>query len=161
MWGSTFTTPLLSLEGDNGCLHHSVRRHVEMIRFWNRVLKMDENRITYRIFDFDYTLCKGNSCYDMKQLFSNVNNNKIYDERMICNIYELQQYIDDKWKEKWKRNLQSKPKLRTYITFKDNYCTEIYFKECLTRKERSILAQIRFGIIPLHIENGRFRKFKS
>ncbi len=34
----------------------------------------------------------------MKQLFSNVNNNMIYDEKLICNIYELRQYIDDKWK---------------------------------------------------------------
>ncbi len=58
---------------------------------------------------------------------------------MICNIYELQQYIDDKWKEKWKSNLLIKPKLRTYITFKDNYCTEKYVKECL------------------HIEMGCFR----
>ncbi len=44
-----------------------------------------------------------------------------------------------------------------YITFKDNYCTEKYIKECLPRKERSLLAQIRFGILPLHIETGRFR----
>ncbi len=41
----------------------------------------------------------------MEQLFSNVNNNKIYDEKMICNIYELQQYIDDNRKEKRKSNL--------------------------------------------------------
>ncbi len=61
-----------------------------MLRFWNKVLKMDENRIACRLFDYDCKLCKGNWCYDMKQLFSNVNNNKIYDEKMICNIYELQ-----------------------------------------------------------------------
>ncbi len=128
-----------------------------MLRFWNRVLKMDDNRITCRIFDYDCKLCKGNWRYDIKQLFSNVNNNTIYDEKMICNIYELQQYIDDKWKEKWKSNLPIKPKLRTYITFKDNYCTDRYFKECLPRKERSLLAQIRFSILPLHIETGRFR----
>ncbi len=105
-----------------------------MLRFWNKVLKMDENRIACRLFDYDCKLCKGNWCYDMKQLFSNVNNNKIHDEKMIYNIYELQQHIDDKWKEKWKSNLQIKPKLRTYITFEDNYCTEKYVKECLLEK---------------------------
>ncbi len=115
---------------------------------------MDKNRIRHRIFDYDYKLCKANWCYDMKQLFSNVNNNKIYDEKMICNIYELSQYIDDKWKAKWKSNLQIKPKLRTYITFKNNYCTKKYVKECFPRKERSLLAQIGFGILPLHIEKG-------
>ncbi len=45
----------------------------------------------------------------------------------------------------------------TYITFKDNDCTEKYVKECLHRKEISLLAQIRFGILSLHIETGRFR----
>ncbi len=49
-------TPLLALEGDTEWLHPSVRRHVEMLRFWNRVLKMDENRITRRIFDYNYKL---------------------------------------------------------------------------------------------------------
>ncbi len=57
---------------------------------------MDENRITHRIFDYDYTLCKGNWYYDMKQLFRNINNNKVYDEKRICNICELQHYIHDK-----------------------------------------------------------------
>ncbi len=51
---------------------------------------MDENIITCRLFDYDYKLCKGNWCSDMKQLFSNINTNIIYDEKMICNIYELQ-----------------------------------------------------------------------
>ncbi len=66
----------------------------------------------------------------------------IYDEKIKCNIYELQQYMDDKWKEKWKSNLQIKPKVRTYITFKDNHCTEKYVKVCLPRKERSLLAKL-------------------
>ncbi len=49
-------TPLLVLEGDTGWLHPSVKKQVEMLRFWNRVLKMDENRITHIIFDYDYKL---------------------------------------------------------------------------------------------------------
>ncbi len=66
----------------------------------------------------------------------------------------MQQCIDDKWKDKWKSNLQIKPK---YISFKNNYCTEKYVKECLLGKERSLLAQIRFAILPLYKETGRFR----
>ncbi len=33
----------------------------------------------------------------------------------------------------------------------------IILKECLPRKERSLLAQIRYDILPLQIETGRFR----
>ncbi len=100
LYGGPPKTPLLALEGDTGWLHPSVSRYVELLRFWNKVLKEDDNIITCRLFDYDYKLCKGNWCYEIKQWFSNITNNMIYDEKMICNIYELQQYIDDKWKEK-------------------------------------------------------------
>ncbi len=53
--------------------------------------------------------------------------------------------------------MEIKPKLRKYITFKDNYCTEKYVKGCLSKKQRSLLAQIRFGILPLYLETGGFR----
>ncbi len=51
-------------------------------------------------------------------------------ENIICNNYELQKCINDKWKEKRKSNIIIKPKVRTYITFKDNYCSEKYVKDC-------------------------------
>ncbi len=47
------------------------------------------------------------------------------------------------------------PKLRSYILFKHEYCAENYVNYCIPHKERSLLAQIRFGILPLHIELGR------
>ena len=51
----------------------------------------------------------------------------------------------------------SKPKLRFYKQFKQNVSTENYVKINLTRQERSIIAQTRFGILPINIEVGRFR----
>ncbi len=43
------------------------------------------------------------------------------------------------------------------MKFKDNLYTEKYVKYCSFRKRRSLLAQFRLGILPLHIETGRFR----
>ena len=42
------------------------------------------------------------------------------------------------------------------MEIKAKYCVESYAKINLKRNERSILAQIRCGILPLHIETGRF-----
>ena len=53
-------TPLLALEGDTGWVHPNVRRHIEMLRFWNRVLKMDESRLTRKMFEYAYRMCKKN-----------------------------------------------------------------------------------------------------
>ncbi len=53
--------------------------------------------------------------------------------------------------------LTNKPKLRTYVKFKENICTEDYDKNCTSRRKRSLIAQFRIVILPLHIETGRFR----
>ncbi len=57
----------------------------------------------------------------------------------------------------WKHLLSTKPKLRTYVKLKENICTEDYFKHCTSRGQRPLMAQFRIGILPLHIETGRFR----
>ncbi len=48
--------------------------------------------------------------------------------------------------------LHTKPKLRTYVKCKVNICTEDYVKHCSSRRKRSLMAQFRIGILPLHIK---------
>ena len=42
-------------------------------------------------------------------------------------------------------------KLRTYILIKNQYNTEDYVKAHLPKQERSFLAQLRCGVLPLRI----------
>ncbi len=62
----------------------------------------------------------------------------------------------------WLQSLTTKPKLRTYMEYKQTFGTEEYVKYCLSysRKRRSLIAQTRIDILPLHIETGRFRNVK-
>ncbi len=57
----------------------------------------------------------------------------------------------------WKHLLSTKQKLRTYVKFKENICTEDYVNHCTSRRKRSLTAQFRIGILLLHIETRRFR----
>ncbi len=50
--------------------------------------------------------------------------------------------------------------MRTYVTFNENIETESYIKYYILRRRRSLLAQLRFGILPLHLETGLFRNKK-
>ena len=52
------------------------------------------------------------------------------------------------------------PKLRTYITFKDNFSIEPYVSVNMNRKYRSVLAQLRSGILPLEIECVRWKSLE-
>ena len=57
----------------------------------------------------------------------------------------------------WQREILGKPKLRTYITFKNLFKEKEYLSKIMSRKARSLISQIRLGILPLEIEVGRFR----
>ena len=50
-----------------------------------------------------------------------------------------------------------KPKLRTYRLLKTSCNAEIYLKSFMSKYKRSLLVQIRTGILPLNIETGRHR----
>ncbi len=39
-------TPLLALEGDMEWNSYKIRQRINMIRLWNRLINMDENRLT-------------------------------------------------------------------------------------------------------------------
>ena len=58
-------------------------------------------------------------------------------------------------------NVSMKPKLRSYVMFKNIFQSESYVKMAHSKMSRSIFAQLRLGILPLEIETGRFRNIPS
>ena len=56
----------------------------------------------------------------------------------------------------WPEKCTNVPKLRSYIKFKTCFKTEKYLTLNLIRNERSVMAQIRCGVLPLRVETGRF-----
>jgi hypothetical protein len=117
---------------------------------------MDDSRLTKKLFLFGYDLCKDNWCFEMKLLFDKVEQSDVFINKRSCNIEHIQTKNINLVNDEWKNNLYTKPKLRTYVLFKEKYCTENYVKYCMSRQQRSLIAQLRLGILPIHIETGRF-----
>ncbi len=63
--------------------------------------------------------------------------------------------------QSWRTRCMAKPKLRTYIKHKEQLDPEKYVTSHLSRKERSYLAQLRLGILPIKLETGRFENIKT
>ena len=61
--------------------------------------------------------------------------------------------------EEWQSKIPYKPKLRTFSLFKQDMETEAYIKT-YSKSKRSILCQLRIGILPLEIELGRYVRLK-
>ncbi len=48
-----------------------------MIRFWNKIINMNESRLTKKIFNWDYNLCKS-WCLEIKQILHSASLQHIY-----------------------------------------------------------------------------------
>ena len=77
------------LLGDLGWVASEVRRDVSIIRLWNRLVKMDDTRLTKRVFNFECDKMRGKwskhvlkvlAKMDMEEYF----HNKIYCTTKFC-----------------------------------------------------------------------------
>ncbi len=80
--------------------------------------------------------------------------------RLFAIVMQQNVFFVNLWNADCKNSLPTKPKLRTYVKFKENIETESYIKYCMLRKRRFLLSQISLGILPLHLETGCFRNEK-
>jgi hypothetical protein len=148
--------PILAFQGDIGWNRTIVRHKIAAIRLWNRLTQMSDERLTKKIFNWDHELCK-NWSNNVKEILYQIDMHEEFIHKNMCNIDNVQIKCMENDKMEWLNALPLKPKLRTYRTFKREIKTEDYVKYCLNRKRRSLMTQFRIGILPLHIETGRFR----
>ena len=87
---------------------------------------------------------------------SNLNLINHFDNKYIIHIDNVKDKINEYYYNIWKADVTKVSKLRTYTTFKDNFETEQYVLLNLNKRERSLLAQFRCGILPLRVETGRY-----
>ena len=147
--------PNLGLIGDMGWTPSHIRRQLSTLRYWNRLIKLNKDRLTKKIFETDYN---NNSkwCKTIKKLFADMNMHTVYTDKIECDISACKEKLLENYSKQWKREVTAKPKLRTYAKIKEKFETEKYVKLNLTRPQRSMLAQFRLGILPLNIETGRY-----
>jgi hypothetical protein len=152
--------PNLAIHGDMGWYSMSIKRKVSIIRLWNRIITMSNDRLPKILLDYNHCNGKGKWCKNVKEIFTNTGNEQRYFDKYVGNISEIRSILFNIEKEKWSSEIQVKPKLRSYVNFKYDYGTETYVKSMLSKRRRSIMAQFRSGILPLKIETGRYTNTK-
>ena len=149
-------TPILAINGEMGWTLSTHRRWVNMIRLWNRLISMDDNRLTKYVFNSDYTATGKTWCADLKNLLHQVNMQQSFENKQIVNLEHVGNLFNNKHQQERNEKLHTVSKLRTYVTFKSNHETQTYLKLNICKAERSHLAQFRCAELPLKIKTGRF-----
>ena len=145
-----------AIEGDMGWYYCLTKQRAEMVRLWNRLVQLPEDRLTRKIFNWDrahrYPWAR-----ELSNIFSSVDLNMIFMNNLQCNVHLIKNNLSALLQMQWKANTLTKPKLRNYIQIKDEFITENYVTSNLKRRQRSLCAQLRSGTLPLAVEVGRFR----
>ena len=77
--------------------------------------------------------------------------------KTIVDLFNFKQTQLLIFKDSFTDSLPKQDKLRNYAMFKFSFDTEPYVQKYLSRNKRSLLAQIRTGVLPLRVETGRFQ----
>ena len=149
--------PNLAVQADMGWLNVKYHYHVCAIRYWNRLLQMDTERLTRQLFEHQLVnLSDYNWCGEIYKIMDEINRTEIISSGSNLSMTDIINDFFDLMHMEWSNNVGFKPNLRYYAQFKQDVDVEKYVKFSMTRSQRSLLAQLRMGILPLHIETGRY-----
>ena len=153
-------TPTLGMSGDMGWCDVDTEIKCNIIRQWNRIIKMSDDRITKKIFIMDTIEQRSNWSICVNNILDELNMSDKYENRETCNIDYIVTKLNNVYKQSWLDKIVNQTKLRTYHTYKKEHKGEVYAETCLDRGDRSYIAQFRLGILPIRIETGRFKREK-
>ena len=99
---------------------------------------------------------------EVKNIFYNCNLNNIYDSlrpfSLKCTLETMKANFKIEQAEFLKTECEQKPKLRTFVTFKQFNTMPAYVTKPLTFLQKKHLSKLRLGSLELRIESGRFSR---
>ncbi len=108
-----------------------------MIKYRIRLINIENSRISKKVILYDKSLCKENGSNELKCLCYNVNMNNCFENNLEINVDNFRDKTCKNYENKWKSGVIDKPKLGTYIKFKNTFKVEDYVKHCNCRRKCS------------------------
>ena len=128
--------PTLAIVGDMGWESCEARWKICMAQLWNRLLDMDANRLTRKIFLWDKHIL-GPWSKDICKYFCNYGFGELFLNNEKLNIGLFKESVFAKDKEKWSDNIWTKPKLRIFLNMAQRIMLYIM---CLRGKDLYVLS---------------------
>lgn len=150
--------PNFAVCGDTGWISSSIRRKINILRFWNRMIKKPNNLLTKSIFlwDLENKRSTGSWSSDVFKIFNELNMTNLYYSLSSVDLGVAKAKLQEQYKATWQDNIKTLSKLKHYCKFKNVFEVESFVYKIHNRRERSLLSQFRFGILPIRIETGRY-----
>ena len=131
------------------CLECRERRWLHILRLYNRIDNMDRLRLPKVVYDWDFMSETNSWSSEVKQIAVKLGFNtylsweETYDLTMVYN--KLLEFN----RSTWHLQTTQKPNLRKFIKIRDFDSCQKIVKSPLTLLQRSLVIQLRLGILPL------------
>ena len=120
-----------------------------MVALWNRLIRMPENRVAKKIFNWDVSI-KGAWASAMEDTFLRTGLQDSFQNCRIVNISMVKELLNSIYQNKWSQDILHKPKLRTFVMMKSYYACEKYVCAPLTKRQRSLCLTPLWDLASAH-----------
>ena len=149
--------PLAATKIEMDWLECRETRWLEMLRLFNRINTMEDDRLPNIIMKWDISL-KLNTWYsEIQHIAAYLGLNDTPANGEHYDLTDAYNGLLQKNRNTWQLEAQRKPKLRTFMKIHDFSQTQALVQSKLSRYQRSLLAQIKMGILPLKLETQRYQ----
>ena len=137
---------------------------LRMIRHFGRLLKTDNTRLMKKIYLWDKYLNETEQITtwssEIKSILYENNLNQVYDSQQIFQVKIIVKQLEESLFKKQQIIVENvcrtKPKLRTFVTFKDFQTISPHVYKPLSFIERKTISKARLGILPIRLETARY-----
>ncbi len=144
-----------------GWLSNRGRWKINILRLRNRLTGISNDRLLKKIFMWDkeeHSLHnKSNFCAQAKQLLISIGKQGSYNRTEPIDIDTAKTVIANQEKTQWSDNVKEKAKLDFLAAVKPVFGVEPYIRMNISRYERSLLSQLRYGVLQIQLETGRYQ----
>ena len=160
------TAPIAGIISEINLLLPQSRTQIKMVRQLHRILKMENERLTKKVFFWDKKLNEEKTIIswssEVKTIFAEnlcldtFESGEIFNLKQIVGTLEENMIVTQQATQK--DQCENLPKLRTFIKFKDFSCTPVYLKKPLSFIQRKFIAKLRLGCLEIRLETGRWAR---
>ncbi len=117
---------------------------------------MSQSRLNRAVFLYDKASQGHNWSKCVKKILNDHDLIRFWNENQPVPLELAKTKISERFQRDWEHHCATKPKLRTYISFKSDTKVAAHINCNMPKFERSLISQLRLGILPLRIETGRY-----
>ena len=156
-------TPTPAIYGDTGRFPLIIRQHIKAVQYWCRILDLSQNhpvRNAYNmLLELDSTGFT-NWCSRIRSVLELTGLDQAWETQHIGNTNKFMLSFKDSivriFTQRWKQDIGSSSKLRTYSLVKKSLCVEPYILNIKGNHLITAMARYRMSSHDLKIERGRF-----